>query len=150
MVIDEETRSAVSRYKFKEVPSKPKRAVNQLNSLPSCTKYKKSNRTCPYFNLVRAKWTEIWVIPVFRSIWQPQIKTQPKYCNILGFTYHELCNQSFHQCKKYAKSTLCKRIPVLNSTGKVGCAILKVISSEFRMRQYRDDDHREDASNFRL
>jgi len=52
--------------------------------------------------------------------------------------------------KKYATITLCKRTPVLTSTGKVGCVIPKVISSEFRMRQYRDDDHREDASNFRL
>ena len=51
--------------------------------------------------------------------------------------------------KHMQKSTLCKRTPVLNSTGKVGCAIPKVISSEFRMRQYRDDDHREAAPHFR-
>ena len=33
-------------------------------------------------------------------------------------------------------------------TGKVGCIFPMVISSEFRMGQYRDDDHREDAPHF--
>ena len=28
---------------------------------------------------------------------------------------------------------------------KEGCVFVRVISSEFRMEQYRDDDHREDA-----
>ena len=31
---------------------------------------------------------------------------------------------------------------------KVGCAFPMVIWSEFRMGQYRDDDHREDAPHF--
>ena len=31
---------------------------------------------------------------------------------------------------------------------KVGCVFSIVISSEFRMWQYRDDDHREDARHF--
>ena len=33
---------------------------------------------------------------------------------------------------------------------KVGCIFPMVISSEFRMGQYRDDDHREDASHFSI
>ena len=32
--------------------------------------------------------------------------------------------------------------------GKVACVFPMVISSEFRMRQCRDDDHREDAPHF--
>ena len=34
------------------------------------------------------------------------------------------------------------------SNAKVGCVFPMVISSEFRMRQHRDDDHREDAPHF--
>ena len=32
--------------------------------------------------------------------------------------------------------------------GKVGCVFVMVIWSEFRMEQYRDDDHREYATHF--
>ena len=33
---------------------------------------------------------------------------------------------------------------------KVGCVVSMVIWSEFRMGQYRDDDHREHAAHFSL
>ena len=36
----------------------------------------------------------------------------------------------------------------LNISCKVGCIFAMVNWSEFRMRQYRDDDHQEDASHF--
>ena len=43
---------------------------------------------------------------------------------------NSLRKNSFSKLKKY---------------DKVGCDFPMVISSEFRMRQYRDDDHREDT-----
>ena len=38
---------------------------------------------------------------------------------------------------------------LLEVTYKVGCIFPMVISSEFRMRQYRYDDHREHAPYFK-
>ena len=35
-----------------------------------------------------------------------------------------------------------------NNLTKVGCIFSIVISSEYRMGKYRDDDHREDAPHF--
>ena len=40
-------------------------------------------------------------------------------------------------------------IPFLFFQAKVGCAFPMVISSKFRMRQYIDGDHREEAPQFR-
>ena len=37
---------------------------------------------------------------------------------------------------------------IVISMSKVGCVFPIVIWFEFRVRQYRDDDHREDASHF--
>ena len=41
-----------------------------------------------------------------------------------------------------------KYIPKEQQVSKVGCIFPLVISSEFRMRQNRDGDHREDAPHF--
>ena len=38
--------------------------------------------------------------------------------------------------------------PKFHRMTKMGCVFPMVIWSEFRMGQYRDDDHREDASHF--
>ena len=35
-------------------------------------------------------------------------------------------------------------------SNKVGCVFPIVIGSEFRIQQYRDDDHREDAPYFKI
>ena len=37
---------------------------------------------------------------------------------------------------------------IISLTCKVGCVFPVVIRSEFRLRQYRDDDHREYAPHF--
>ena len=48
MVIDEETQSAVSRYEFKEVPSKPKRAVKLVKFASELYQVQKEQ---PYMSL---------------------------------------------------------------------------------------------------
>jgi len=59
-VIDDSSGNpTVSRFEFKEDAFQTKSAVILVKILlPSCTKYKMSNRTCPYFNLNRAEWSE--------------------------------------------------------------------------------------------
>ena len=47
----------------------------------------------------------------------------------------------FHNCEIGEKTIF---------VSKVGCIFPMVIWSEFRMRQYRDDDHPEDAPHFRI
>ena len=51
--------------------------------------------------------------------------------------------------ERYYKNHLAKRLLKQKVfRNKVGCVFLMVIWSEFRMGQYRHDDHREDAPHF--
>ena len=49
------------------------------------------------------------------------------------------------------KDVQCQKYELFENKGtKIGCIFPMVISSGFRMGQYRDDDHREDASHFHI
>ena len=66
----------------------------------------------------------------------------------LPFNFKRQCQFSnFWKIKKslFEKKTL---VWLIFPNCKVGCVFPMVIGSEFRMRQYRDDDHRDDALHF--
>ena len=76
-----------------------------------------------------------------------KITYRPLY--IIALYRHRYFTQKlFMRIKKYVQ---CQKYESFENNGtKMGCIFPMVNSSEFRMRQYRDDDHREDAPHFNI
>ena len=77
-------------------------------------------------------------------------KIHQKVCKIHRKTHREMWkihSSTILPTQRFKNQSSIKEEFICN-IDKVGCIFPMVISSEFRMRQHRDDDHRDDAPHF--